>query len=262
VSLPVPTRESLPGTRPAGAPDEAAASRHVREMFSRIAPRYDLLNHLLSLRFDVVWRKRLARRFRSLLARPDVRLLDLCCGTGDLALALFEEARRAGGSGTILGADFAHPMLLLAREKIRTQRAPVSLLEADALALPFPDGAFDLAAAAFGFRNLANYAAGLDELRRILRPGGSLAILEFAEPQGVLFGGLFRFYFHSVLPHIGGRISGNAQAYGYLPGSVARFPRATELARLMERAGFVDAKCERWTGGIVALHTARAPAKA
>jgi demethylmenaquinone methyltransferase/2-methoxy-6-polyprenyl-1,4-benzoquinol methylase len=257
----VPSRATLPGSRPPGVADEAVASRQVREMFSRIAPRYDLLNHLLSLRFDVAWRNRLARRFRSVLARPDVRVLDLCCGTGDLTLALAAErpSRDASSSGVILGADFAHPML--ARAKLKAGGAGRStimkFLEADALALPFADQSFDLVTTAFGFRNLANYAAGLAELHRILRPGGSIAILEFTEPQGALFGRVFRFYFHHVLPKLGGIVSGSAQAYGYLPGSVASFPPPAELAGLMVRHGFTQVHAERWTGGIVALHTAQ-----
>jgi demethylmenaquinone methyltransferase / 2-methoxy-6-polyprenyl-1,4-benzoquinol methylase len=257
-----PIRAPLPGTRPAGAVDEAAAARQVREMFSRIAPRYDLLNHVLSLRIDVLWRKRLARRFRAVLTNPEARVLDLCCGTGDLALALAAEAGRAGNSttGRIFGADFAHPMLVRAQKKAAApagSAAKVQFLEADALNVPFADQSFDLITTAFGFRNLANYEAGLAEFYRVMRPGGSLAILEFAEPEGALFGGLYRFYFRRVLPRIGGIVSGNSQAYGYLPSSVLRFPRPGELAKLMERAGFQDVAFERWTGGIVALHTAR-----
>ncbi len=223
----VPARSTLPGTRPSDAPDEAAASRQVREMFSRIAPRYDLLNHALSFRRDVVWRRRVAARFREVLERPDARVLDLCCGTGDLTLAFAGESRSAGKSSgaALFSADFAHPMLVRASEKMHARNISAGLLEADALTLPFADGAFDLVATAFGFRNLANYETGLRELRRVLRPNGSLAILEFAEPRSAVFGSMFRFYFHRILPRIGGLISGNAQAYGYLPNSVARFPR-------------------------------------
>jgi demethylmenaquinone methyltransferase/2-methoxy-6-polyprenyl-1,4-benzoquinol methylase len=219
------------------------------------------LNHLLSLRFDVAWRNRLARRFRSVLARPDVRVLDLCCGTGDLTLALAagRPSPDASSSGVILGADFAHPMLVRAKGKASGagRSTIIEFLEADALALPFADQSFDLVTTAFGFRNLANYAAGLAELHRVLRPGGSIAILEFTEPQGALFGRVFRFYFHHVLPKLGGMVSGNGQAYGYLPGSVARFPQPAELAGLMARHGFTQVHAERWTGGIVALHTAQ-----
>jgi len=255
-----PSRASLPGTRPTGVADEAAASRHVREMFSRIAPRYDLLNHLLSLRFDVMWRRRLARRFRSVLARPDIRVLDICCGTGDLALSLAAEVRRAklSSPGKIFGGDFAHPMLIRAREKANQagEGVTIEFLEADALALPFADQSFDLITTAFGFRNLANYSAGLAEFYRVLKPGGAVAILEFTEPESALFGLIYRFYFHHILPRLGGVVSGSPQAYTYLPGSVARFPKPAELANLMKETRFADVDAERWTGGIVALHTA------
>jgi demethylmenaquinone methyltransferase / 2-methoxy-6-polyprenyl-1,4-benzoquinol methylase len=255
-----PTRATLPGTRPAGTSDEASASQQVREMFSRIAPRYDLLNHLLSLRFDVMWRKRVARRFHDVLARPDARVLDLCCGTGDLAFALAAESPNHSKSAAaqITGADFAHPMLVRACEKARAPSGhpSVEFLEADALNLPFADQTFDLVTTAFGFRNLANYAAGLTEIHRVLRPGGRIAILEFAEPEGPVFGSIYRFYFRNVLPRLGGLVSGSNQAYGYLPNSVARFPRPPELAELMQQCTFTAATFERWTGGIVALHTA------
>ena len=135
--------------------------------------------------------------------------------------------------------------------------AAVQFLEADALHVPFADQTFDLITTAFGFRNLANYEAGLAEFLRVLRPGGAMAILEFTEPQGALFGGLYRFYFRHVLPRLGGMVSGNAQAYSYLPSSVERFPPPAELAGLMERVGFREVAWERWTGGIVAVHTAR-----
>lgn len=253
-------RARLSGTRPAGTHNETAASRQVREMFSRIAPRYDLLNHLLSLRFDVMWRKRLARRFTHILARPHARVLDVCCGTGDLALSLANVPldSAASESAPLVGADFAHPMLTRAREKAARAPRRLQFLEADALSLPFADGTFDLVTTAFGFRNLANYPAGLREFRRILAPGGSLAILEFAEPQSALFRNFFRFYFHRVLPAIGALVSGHAQAYSYLPESVARFPTPSELAELMARSGFGDVAFESWTAGIVTLHRGRA----
>ena len=252
------TRARLSGTRPAGTHDETAASRQVRDMFSRIAPRYDLLNHLLSLRFDVMWRKRLARRFTRVLARPDARVLDICCGTGDLALALGNVPLDSTASEMVplVGADFSRPMLTRARHKaIGKGGRRLEFVEADALSLPFADGTFDLVTSAFGFRNLANYPAGLREFRRILAPGGSLAILEFAEPQRALFRNFFHFYFHRVLPAIGAIVSGNAQAYSYLPESVARFPSPSELAQLMQRSGFGDVAFESWTAGIVTLHS-------
>lgn len=256
-----PTRTRLSGTRPAGAHDETAASRQVREIFSRIAPRYDLLNHLLSLRFDVMWRKRLARRLAPILARPGSRVLDICCGTGDLALALASAPIDSAASepARLVGADFAHPMLVRAREKAAAgAHRRLEFLEADALSLPFADGSFNMVTTAFGFRNLANYAAGLREFRRILVPGGSLAILEFAEPRRALFRSFFQFYFHRILPAIGAVVSGHAQAYSYLPESVSRFPTPSELAALMEGSGFSDVAFESWTAGIVALYTARA----
>jgi demethylmenaquinone methyltransferase/2-methoxy-6-polyprenyl-1,4-benzoquinol methylase len=260
MSPPRSTRARLSGTRPAGTHDETAASRQVREMFSGIAPRYDLLNHLLSLGFDVMWRKRLARRFAGILARPGVRVLDLCCGTGDLALALANAPKASGDSAPVclVGADFAHPMIVRARAKAARSGRRLEFVEADALSLPFADASFDLVATAFGFRNLANYAAGLRELRRILAAGGSLAILEFAEPRSALFRDLFRFYFHRVLPAVGAAISGSAQAYRYLPESVARFPDSRELAELMQQSGFCEVEFESWTAGIVGLYSGRA----
>jgi len=247
-------RNPLPGARPEGARNESEAARQVREMFSRIAPRYDFLNHLLSLELDRLWRRRVAERFRHVLARAEARVLDLCCGTGDLTLAL---AR--AGCAAVFGTDFAHPMLVRAREKAaRGGRASLATyVEADALQLPFADSGFDLATVAFGFRNLANYERGLREMHRILRPSGEVAILEFTEPRSAVLGRLYRLYFTRIIPRLGGAISGNAAAYSYLPSSVARFPRPEELAATMSAAGFKDIRFELWTVGSVALHTAR-----
>lgn len=255
---------ALPGTRPQGVESESEAAWQVRGMFSRIAPRYDLLNHLLSLDLDRLWRWRVARRLRRVLSREDARVLDLCCGTGDLAAAF-----RRAGRARVYGADFAHPMLTRAIAKARASEAAVSATrtndsyaEADALQLPFVDASFDLVASAFGFRNLANYDQGLREIRRILKPGGVLAILEFSEPRSRMFAPLYRWYFRSVLPKIGAAISGDNAAYSYLPASVSRFPSAEELAERMSQVGFCEARFESWTGGIVALHTAVRPAVA
>jgi demethylmenaquinone methyltransferase / 2-methoxy-6-polyprenyl-1,4-benzoquinol methylase len=251
------SRDVLPGARPTGAETETAAAGQVREMFERIAPRYDLLNHLLSLRLDVAWRRRVARRYRGLLARPDARVLDLCCGTGDLALLL---ARQAGAVGAkVIGADFSEAMVGRARTKSEKFAAGkrLAFLEADALALPFAGQSFDLVAAAFGFRNLANYAVGLAEIYRVLRPGGEAAILEFADPKGTLSSRLVHFYFHRVLPGIGAVISGDTQAYGYLPMSVSRYPDPQAIATLLSGAGFSPVRFERWMGGLVTLHTGR-----
>ena len=247
------SQRGLPGTRPEGARDEADAAAHVREMFGRIAPRYDLLNHLLSLDIDKVWRRRVARAFRTVLDDANARVLDLCCGTGDLAFAF---RREAPNGAQISGSDFVPEMLIRARAKAVAFGVAVEFVEADALQLPFADASFDLVSCAFGFRNLANYERGLSEILRVLKPGGAAAILEFAEPPGRVFSALYRFYFRNVLPRLGGMISGNASAYSYLPSSVSKFPPPEELKSDLERAGFVEVRFERWTGGIVTLHTA------
>lgn len=235
------------GTTPHGTASEAEASRWVRGMFSKIAPRYDLLNHLLSFNIDRGWRKRAVQAVRPILDRPDARVLDLCCGTGDLTLAMSYGAR-----ARVWGSDFCHPMLVLAGEKGVTR-----LFEADALSMPVADDSFDLITTAFGFRNLTNYAAGLRELRRILRPGGTLAILEFSTPPNAFLKTTYSFYSSRVLPTLGGWISGSPDAYKYLPESVSRFPDAPALAAAMRSAGFDQVSFERMTFGAVALHIGR-----
>jgi demethylmenaquinone methyltransferase/2-methoxy-6-polyprenyl-1,4-benzoquinol methylase len=248
----------LPGTRPEGARDEFEAGTRVREMFSRIAPRYDFLNHLLSLSLDRVWRRRTARRFAAVLARPDARALDLCCGTGDLTFALERQgsasdaARHSGAR--VFGSDFALPMLDRARSKAVASAQSGTFLASDALSLPFAAESFDLVTAAFGFRNLANYDRGLREVFRVLRPGGQIGILEFSDPREGFAAGAFRFYFRNILPRIGGAISGSPEAYSYLPGSVANFPSPVELSNWMEKVGFSDVQYELWNFGSVALH--------
>jgi demethylmenaquinone methyltransferase/2-methoxy-6-polyprenyl-1,4-benzoquinol methylase len=216
-------------------------------MFSAIAPRYDLLNHLLSANIDKLWWRRTARSFSNVLARPGVRVLDLCCGTGDMALAL----RRVGRQAEITGADFSHSMLVLASKK-NSQPRPIKWVEADALQLPFPDQSFDLVTSAYGFRNLADYDAGLREIFRVLRPGGECGILEFSEPEG-LMGKIYDVYFKSVLPRIGRLISGDGAAYSYLPASVQRFPQPPEILSRMKAAGFAEASWTSYTFGIAGL---------
>jgi demethylmenaquinone methyltransferase/2-methoxy-6-polyprenyl-1,4-benzoquinol methylase len=246
------------GTRPVGAANEADASRKVREMFTQIAPRYDLLNHLLSLQLDRLWRARTAKRLQPILERPDALVLDLCCGTGDLAFALSR-----AGKAHIIGADFAHTMLVRAKDKSaalaettgENPASPMPFFEADALRLPFASSSFDLVTSAFGFRNLANYEAGLREIRRVLKFGGTIAILEFTEPPEGLWGDFYRWYFCSVLPRIGGVISGERSAYSYLPKSVARFFHPRELAALMTSVGYQSVDYRVWTFGTLALHT-------
>ena len=250
------TESGVPGTRPEGARDEREAAAHVREMFGRIAPRYDLLNHLLSLDVDKLWRRRVAKRFHAILQNPAARVLDLCCGTGDLALAFRREAPQGA---EIVGSDFVNEMLARARDKAAAAGLPVTFVAADALALPFADASFDLVSCSFGFRNLANYERGLVEIFRVLKPGGVSAILEFAEPPGRLFGGIYRFYFRRVLPLVGSMISGHESAYAYLPSSVRKFPSPEALQAQFKQIGFSDARVERWTGGIVTLHTGTKP---
>jgi demethylmenaquinone methyltransferase/2-methoxy-6-polyprenyl-1,4-benzoquinol methylase len=220
----------------------------VREMFDRVAPRYDLLNHLLSLNIDRLWRSAVAREFRDVLSRADARALDLCCGTGDLTLALHEK-----GPAQVIGADFCHPMLVRAAAKLAAVRRPPPVLEADALQLPFPDSSFDLVTMAFGFRNLADYDGGLREMFRSLRPGGRVGILEFSEVTGLL-GPLYRFYFSQILPRLGALISNHSGAYLYLPASVERFLSPEELAARMRAAGFEAVSHRRFTFGIACLH--------
>jgi demethylmenaquinone methyltransferase / 2-methoxy-6-polyprenyl-1,4-benzoquinol methylase len=240
------------GAAPEGARDREAASKAVQEMFSAIAPRYDLLNHVLSCNVDRVWWWRTARAFQSVLARPETRVLDLCCGTGHMTFAL---RKRAGeGGARIVGADFAHPML----QRAAANSNPKSLtwVEADALQLPFPDAHFDLVTAAFGFRNLADYDAGLSELVRILRPGAECGILDFSEPRG-LMGKVYRMYFKHVLPAVGTLISGVSGPYAYLPASVERFPAPAEMIERMRAAGFREASWTPYTFGIAGLYRAK-----
>ena len=237
------------GAMPEGARDQASAAQAVQEMFSAIAPRYDLLNHVLSLNIDRLWWRRTARRFAHILARADAQVLDLCCGTGDMAFAL---QRQAGNGGAqIWGADFAHPMLERALRKSHG-RSP-KWVEADALTLPFADSSFDLVTSAFGFRNLADYDAGLREIWRVLRPGGELGILECSEPNGMV-GKFYGVYFRRVLPAVGGLISGSRSAYEYLPASVGRFPSQTEMKARMRAAGFQEAEWTPYTFGTAGLY--------
>jgi demethylmenaquinone methyltransferase/2-methoxy-6-polyprenyl-1,4-benzoquinol methylase len=237
----------MTGTTPRGAATEQDAARWVRGMFGRIAGRYDLLNHLLSFNLDRRWRARAVNRVSDILARPDARVLDLCCGTGDVLLSM--EARKKCAA---FGSDFCHPMLVEAKRKVASP-----LFEADALMLPLRDGSLDLITIAFGFRNLANYGRGLEELLRVLKPGGTVAILEFSQPKNRVFGALYGFFSTRVLPWVGGMISGSRDAYSYLPESIRKFPSAEELAIQMRSAGFDQVEFERMTGGAVALHLAK-----
>ena len=239
------------GAAPEGVSDRKAASRAVCEMFTSIAPRYDLLNHMLSFNVDRIWWRRTARTFQHILTRPDARILDLCCGTGDMAFALQRQAQKS--SAQIVGADFSHAMLRRAALKSVDRPAAPEWIEADALNLPFPDLHFDLVTSAFGFRNLADYDAGLREIARVLRPGGECGILDFGEPKGIM-GALYRIYFKQVLPRVGTLISGVRGPYAYLPASVERFPSPEEMLGRMNNSGFVEASWTPYTFGIAGLY--------
>jgi len=231
-------------------------------MFGRIAPRYDLLNHLLSFNLDKRWRARTVARVSEILDLPDAKVLDLCCGTGDVALALEARRKNVHGCKPVMASDFCHPMLVEARRKIEArhkrvaQRFSTPVFEADALSLPLADGSLDLITVAFGFRNLANYQRGLEEMLRVLKPRGVAAILEFSQPSSRVFRALYGFFSTRILPRIGGMISGSPEAYSYLPESIRKFPGAEQLAEEMRRAGFSRVDFERMTGGAVALHLA------
>ena len=223
-------------------------ARRVRDMFARISPRYDLLNHLLSANVDKRWRRAVTRKVRTLLSAEDAQVLDVACGTGDLSIELFENT-----GAKVVGLDFCRPMLERAAKKNR--RLP--FVEGDALRLPFEEGAFDAVTIAFGLRNLSSVEDGLKELRRVLKPKGWAAILEFSKPTVPGFRALMATYCTRLLPRIGGVISGSRSAYEYLPDSVSRFPDQPALAALMRDAGFGEVAFENLTGGIAALHTGR-----
>jgi len=248
-----PRPSETPGARMTGSESEAEAAAAVREMFDSIAPKYDLLNHLLSGSMDRVWWWRAARSFRGILQRSDASVVDICCGTGDLTLALLR--LRPAGSAPVIALDFSAQMLARGVEKFNAAGygALVTPIEADAMHLPLPDNSVDLVVSAFGFRNLVNYDAALRELHRVLKPGGELGILECNRPRGVL-GRLYLLYFERVLPWIGRRVSGSSGAYSYLPASVARFPQPPEMIARMKAAGFSEARWTRYTFGVAGLY--------
>jgi len=246
--------EINPGARPAGVSDERAVAATVQTMFDAIAPSYDTLNHVLSGGIDRWWWWRAARNFRAALADPKTVAVDLCCGTGDMTLALYKH--RPGTGEPMLAMDFSHAML--ARGAAKFVGRNILPIEADALHLPLADASVDLVTFAFGFRNLANYEEGLAEIFRILRPGGQLGILECNQPDGVA-SVAYNLYFKHLLPRIGGLISGDTAAYRYLPESVARFPRSGHMKQLLTAAGFADASWTSYTFGIAGLYKARKP---
>ncbi len=277
-----PEHERSTGARPAGVSTEEAAAANVQQMFDTIAPTYDRANHLLSAGIDHWWWSRTARLFRPILQYPETIALDLCCGTGDMTLALLKHRPKShqkrsvilsegahspivsaevegpavalqSKPAPILAVDFSHQMLSLGAKKF----APHNIvpIEADALHLPLADASVDLVTSAFGFRNLANYEEGLAELHRILRPGGQLGILECNQPEGFT-GALYNLYFKTILPKLGGLISGKPAAYSYLPASVERFPRPPRMLQLIKNAGFTDATWTSYTFGTAGLYHA------
>ena len=271
-----PEHERSTGARPTGVITEQAAAANVQQMFDTIAPTYDRANHLLSAGIDRYWWTRTARVFRPILQHPETVTLDLCCGTGDMTLALLKHRPKPASEKSaivsavvegpavdpssdpapILAIDFSHQMLSRGAEKFRPHN--IIPIEADALHLPLADASVDLVTSAFGFRNLANYEEGLAELHRILRPGGQLGILEANQPEG-LTGALYNLYFKTILPKLGGLISGQRAAYTYLPTSVERFPRPPRMLQLLRNAGFTNATWTSYTFGTAGLYHATKP---
>jgi demethylmenaquinone methyltransferase/2-methoxy-6-polyprenyl-1,4-benzoquinol methylase len=281
--------DATPGARPAGTTTPADAAQNIQQMFDTIAPTYDRANHLLSAGIDRSWWNRTARTLRPILQRPEAVVLDLCCGTGDMTLALDRHRPRPSSPGLsfrsaaeesafqprhsipdqaatdnlqpttvspILALDFSHNMLALAQPKFAGKN--IVSIEADALHLPLPDASVDLVTSAFGFRNLTDYPAGLAELHRVLRPGGEIAILECNQPGG-LTGALYSFYFHHILPTLGGLISGKPRAYAYLPDSVMKFPRPPQMKSLIAAASFINPTWTSYTLGTAGLYRATKP---
>lgn len=230
---------------------ELEHARAVREMFGGIAGKYDFLNHFLSVNIDKRWRRLVSRSLADVLSNENALVLDVACGTGDLAV----ELRRAG-KASVIGTDFCRPMLAVAAGKNEKNGLSIPYLEADGMNLSFADATFDAITIAFGLRNFSNWKAGLVEFERLLKPGGRLAILEFSSPVVPGFRQLFRFYFTRILPRIGGAVSGSRGAYEYLPSSVSKFPDQKGLARMLEETGFTDVSYRNLTGGIAALHLA------
>jgi demethylmenaquinone methyltransferase / 2-methoxy-6-polyprenyl-1,4-benzoquinol methylase len=244
------------GAKPVGAQDESHAAQAVQQMFNTIARRYDLLNHVLSANIDRLWWRRTATAFRPTLMDPNTAVLDICCGTGDLTMALLKH--RTAGARPILAADFAHAMLSRGVHKFGSaepHRPHAVALEADALHLPLRSESLDLVVTSFGFRNLANYAAGLQEFHRVLKPGGQLGILEFSQPGGII-GKAYALYFHRILPFIGRLVCGKNGPYNYLPSSVGAFPPPPKLLDMMRNVGYSNCNWRPYTFGIAGLYTA------
>lgn len=228
--------------------DEVKHARAVREMFAGIASKYDFLNHFLSVNIDKRWRKLVAENLKEILDNENALVLDVACGTGDLAIELQKDAR-----AKVFGTDFCRPMLSIARDKNVELKIPYT--EADGMNLSFADSTFDAVTIAFGLRNFSNWQNGLQEFHRILKPNGKLVILEFSTPVIPGFRQAFQFYFSRILPRIGGAVSGSRGAYEYLPDSVSRFPDQKNLAKMLSEVGFYDVEYKNLTGGVAAIHS-------
>ena len=226
-----------------------AHSAAVKEMFSGIARRYDFLNHFLSLNIDKRWRSLVSANLQDVRNREDALILDVACGTGDLSFEL-----QASAKAKVIGTDFCHPMLSEAKKKDESTGSNIPFVEGDAMNLAFADGSFDAVTIAFGLRNLSNFQNGLAELRRVLKLGGRLVVLEFSSPVIPGFRQVFNFYFNRVLPRVGGMVSGSRGAYEYLPDSVSKFPDQEKLVEMMKAVGFENVAYQNLTGGIAAIH--------
>ncbi|MEQ9400812.1 MAG: bifunctional demethylmenaquinone methyltransferase/2-methoxy-6-polyprenyl-1,4-benzoquinol methylase UbiE [Longimicrobiales bacterium] len=238
----------MPSADPAAPKAGAERETQVRRIFSEIAPRYDLLNHVLSLNIDRAWRRKAVDRL-GWERTPDGTFLDACAGTFDLSLEL---ARRPGFAGQVVGSDFAAPMLVQGSDKLGA--TSVRPLCADSLRLPFADDTFDGATVGFGVRNLSDLAAGLRELHRVLRPGSRLVVLEFTTPPNAVVRAGYHFYFRRILPVVGRIVSGHPWAYTYLPESVKSFPGPDRLQEMFGEAGFEETGYRLVTFGIAAVH--------
>lgn len=230
--------------------NEIEHAKAVRAMFSGIAGRYDLLNHVLSMNIDKRWRRLVRQKLQPILDDPNALILDVACGTGDLSIELQTHA-----DARVIGTDFCRPMLAVAAEKNTKGSLAIPYVEGDAMRLGFASDSFDAATIAFGLRNLSNFSDGLAELRRVLKTGGRIVILEFSSPVIPGFRQMFNLYFTRVLPRIGGAVSGSRGAYEYLPDSVSKFPDQKRLVSMMMETGFDSVEYTNLTGGIAAIHT-------
>jgi demethylmenaquinone methyltransferase / 2-methoxy-6-polyprenyl-1,4-benzoquinol methylase len=233
-------------------PQAPGKALRVRRMFAEIAPRYDFLNHVLSLNVDKRWRRFVVGKVADRLRQPGALALDLCCGTGDLALEL-------GRLVETCGVDFCHPMLKISLGKVGGSPESVSIVEGDALSAPFAGESFDVVTMAFGLRNLESVEGGLREMRRLLKPGGRAAVLEFSRPALPVFRQLFQLHFMEILPRVGNAISGSAFAYSYLPESVRQFPDQPGLAAMMRAVGFSPVNYYNLFGGVAVVHVGDKP---